>query len=246
MKKFLTALLALILALAMAFTMVACTDDNGGQDNNGGDNNGGNEQEETLEPVDAKVFTETILDQISKAEGLSVTLNASAKGSTTVTDAEGVATPTTIDESVSDTYALDEAKTYISNTLTVFDDIWGLFAGIDGIDSIFAGTVQPVSDNSGYEYSITVDTEQVKTVWKQINDFLADETNTIGNILKGILPKTAPEGSNVSEDATEDDIAKAWTTAIFADGITFNGLFDVLNEIFERLCHNKWLIFDEK
>ena len=130
MKKFLTALLALILALAMAFAMVACEetnkDPNNGNGNdteqggdNTGDNTGDNEEDEPLQPVDAKVFARTILEQISEAEGFSVTLNASAKGSTTVTDAEGVATPTTIDESVSDTFTLDEAKTYISNTLTV-------------------------------------------------------------------------------------------------------------------------------
>lgn len=245
MKKFLTALLALILALAMAFAMVACEetnkDPNNGNGNdteqggdNTGDNTGDNEEDEPLQPVDAKVFARTILEQISEAEGFSVTLNASAKGSTTVTDAEGVATPTTIDESVSDTYTLDEAMSYLSNTLTVFDDIWSLFAGIDGIDSIFTGTAQPLSDNSGYEYSFNLDTEQVKAGWQQINDYLADETNTVGSILKGILPETAPDGSDVAEDATEDDIAMAWTAAIFADGITFSGLFDVLNEIIEK------------
>ena len=245
MKKFLTALLALILALAMAFAMVACEetnkDPNNGNGNdteqggdNTGDNTGDNEEDEPLQPVDAKVFARTILEQISEAEGFSVTLNASAKGSTTVTDAEGVATPTTIDESVSDTYTLDEAMSYLSKTLTVFDDIWSLFAGIDGIDSIFTGTAQPLSDNSGYEYSFNLDTEQVKAGWQQINDYLADETNTVGSILKGILPETAPDGSDVAEDATEDDIAMAWTAAIFADGITFSGLFDVLNEIIEK------------
>ena len=241
MKKFLTALLALILALAMAFAMVACEetnkDPNNGNGNdteqggdNTGDNSGDNEEDEPLQPVVAKVFARTILEQISEAEGFSVTLNASAKGSTTVTDAEGVATPTTIDESVSDTFTLDEAMSYLSNTLTVFDDIWSLFAGIDA----FSGTVQPDLDNSGYEYSFNIDTEQVKAGWKEITDYLVDETNTIGSILKGILPKTAPEGSDVAEDATEDDIAMAWTAAIFADGITFNGLFDVLNEIIEK------------
>ena len=232
MKKFLTALLALILALAMAFAMVACEetnkDPNNGNGNdteqggdNTGDNTGDNEEDEPLQPVDAKVFARTILEQISEAEGFSVTLNASAKGSTTVTDAEGVATPTTIDESVSDTYTLDEAMSYLSNTLTVFDDIWSLFAGIDA----FSGTVQPDLDNSGYEYSFTVSTEQVQTVWNTVNNFLqtTGKESSLIELLDPLFP--APE-----ED-TEQSAAYLWLVDLLAPNKTLGEFITQLNSV---------------
>lgn len=244
MKKFLTALLALILALAMAFAMVACeetnkdpnngngndteqggdnTDDNTGDNigDNTGDNTGDNEEDEPLQPVDAKVFARTILEQISEAEGFSVTLNASAKGSTTVTDAEGVATPTTIDESVSDTFTLDEAMSYLSNTLTVFDDIWSLFAGIDA----FSGTVQPDLDNSGYEYSFTVSTEQVQTVWNTVNNFLqtTGKESSLIELLDPLFP--APE-----ED-TEQSAAYLWLVDLLAPNKTLGEFITQLNSV---------------
>ena len=228
MKKFLTALLALILALAMAFAMVACEetnkDPNNGNGNDteqGGDNTGDNTEDEPLQPVDAKVFARTILEQISEAEGFSVTLNASAKGSTTVTDAEGVATPTTIDESVSDTYTLDEAMSYLSNTLTVFDDIWSLFAGIDA----FSGTVQPDLDNSGYEYSFTVSTEQVQTVWNTVNNFLqtTGKESSLIELLDPLFP--APE-----ED-TEQSAAYLWLVDLLAPNKTLGEFITQLNSV---------------
>ena len=236
MKKFLTALLALILALAMAFAMVACEETNkdpnngngndteqGGDntDDNTGDNTGDNEEDEPLQPVDAKVFARTILEQISEAEGFSVTLNASAKGSTTVTDAEGVATPTTIDESVSDTFTLDEAMSYLSNTLTVFDDIWSLFAGIDA----FSGTVQPDLDNSGYEYSFTVSTEQVQTVWNTVNNFLqtTGKESSLIELLDPLFP--APE-----ED-TEQSAAYLWLVDLLAPNKTLGEFITQLNSV---------------
>ena len=107
MKKFLTALLALILALSMAFAMVACEetnkDPNNGDGNNteqGGDNggnNGGNEntgngdnEEDKPEPVSVKEFMETILENISTAEGFSVTLDGTFTGTYNVGCAEPV------------------------------------------------------------------------------------------------------------------------------------------------------------
>ena len=227
MKKFLTALLALILALAMAFAMVACEETNkdpnngNGNDTEQGGDNTGDKEDEPLQPVDAKVFARTILEQISEAEGFSVTLNASAKGSTTVTDAEGVATPTTIDESVSDTYTLDEAMSYLSNTLTVFDDIWSLFAGIDA----FSGTVQPDLDNSGYEYSFTVSTEQVQTVWNTVNNFLqtTGKESSLIELLDPLFP--APE-----ED-TEQSAAYLWLVDLLAPNKTLGEFITQLNSV---------------
>ena len=271
MKKFLTALLALVLALAMAFAMVACEetekDPNGGnggnteQGGNGGDNTGDNtgdgeeDTEEPLQPVDAKVFAETILEQISTAAGFSVTLNASAKGSTTVTDAAGVSTPTTIDESVSDTFRLDGSMSYISNTLNVLDDIWGLLGGVDGIEEFFAGTVEPLNDNSGYEYTITVETEQVKAITDKIQGFFTDgddgksqaDKTTIGGLLASVMPETAPEGFTADPESEVDEatqIAQAWVKSLFGlplteeqtdetdgTGITVGELYDLLNKI---------------
>ena len=260
MKKFLTALLALILALAMAFAMVACEetnkDPNNGNGNdteqggnntgdNTGDNTGGNEEDESLQPVDAKLFAQTILEQISTAEGFSVTLNASASGTTTEPDAEGNSVSTTIDESVSDTYTLESL--YATNILTVFEDIYSLFAGIGGIEDFFAGTVEPLVDNSGYEYTITVTTEDIQPAVEAVQGFFAKGTDenggetpsaaegvTLGDIFVMIMPQTAPEGANLSGDATADEIAKAWVSEIFSADFTIGNLFDLLNTVLEE------------
>lgn len=236
MKKFITALLALILALAMAFAMVACEetnkDPNNGNGNdteqggnntgdNTGDNTGGNEEDESLQPVDAKLFAQTILEQISTAEGFSVTLNAKADGTVTAPNEAGESANTTIKESVSDTYTLDEAMSYLSNTLTVFDDIWSLFAGIDA----FSGTVQPDLDNSGYEYSFTVSTEQVQTVWNTVNNFLqtTGKESSLIELLDPLFP--APE-----ED-TEQSAAYLWLVDLLAPNKTLGEFITQLNSV---------------
>ena len=236
MKKFLTALLALILALAMAFAMVACEETNKDPNNgnvndteqggnntgdNTGDNTGGNEEDESLQPVDAKLFAQTILEQISTAEGFSVTLNAKADGTVTAPNEAGESANTTIKESVSDTYTLDEAMSYLSNTLTVFDDIWSLFAGIDA----FSGTVQPDLDNSGYEYSFTVSTEQVQTGWNTVNNFLqtTGKESSLIELLDPLFP--APE-----ED-TEQSAAYLWLVDLLAPNKTLGEFITQLNSV---------------
>ena len=255
MKKFLTALLALILALAMAFAMVACEetnkDPNNGNGNdteqggdNTGDNTGDNEEDEPLQPVDAKVFARTILEQISEAEGFSVTLNASAKGSTTVTDAEGVATPTTIDESVSDTFTLDEAMSYLSNTAGIFDDVCEFFSGLDilygrimnsdGIlNKIFNPTVQPLQDNSGYEYTFSIDdTAIVQAELEKVNTYFqgAGKEQSVFAAMAPLLE------TSTGEPATEEDV-QAWFTDLFAADKTVKEFLVQLNDLLPAGMH---------
>ena len=188
------------------------------------------------------------MEQISEAEGFSVTLNASAKGSTTVTDAEGVATPTTIDESVSDTFRMDEGIYYISNTLSVLDDIWGLLGGIDGLGAFFAETAAPLPDNSGYEYTVTVETEDLLPALQAVQGFFAQgeedadgeptpsvaEGISLHDVFGMILPQTAPEGAELSDGATADDIEKAWVAEIFSADFTVGDLYGLLNAVLEE------------
>ena len=278
MKKFLTALLALMLALAMAFTMVACTDngdvnggDNGGNnggnteqvggntdddkddddkddgDNTDGDNtDGGNTEDEVLKPVDTKVFVQTILEQISGAEGFSVTLTAKADGTVTAPNEAGESANTTIKESVSDTYTLDTL--YASNILGVFEDIYNLFAKIGGIEDFFAGTVEPLKDNSGYEYTITVTEADIRPTVEAVQKFFtkgtddesseetpsAAEKYTLGELFDLIMPDTAPNGFNPNPESSDDEatqIAKAWVSKFFDADITVGGMYNIVNEI---------------
>lgn len=263
MKRILTVILSLVLALALVFAMVACDETQKGPDNSGtdteqggtntddeqgntddeqGGTDGDKEEEPALEPVDAKVFAKTVLQQISEAEGFSVALSAEAKGSVTAPDDTGASVTAPLDQTVSDTYPLEQ--TYATNALTVFEDLCSLVGGISGIEDIFAGTVQPLADNSGYEYTVTIETEQVQAVLSTVQAFFAKGTDeqgeetpsaaeqiTLGDIFKAVLPSTAPEGADLGADATADDIAKAWVAEIFSADFTVGDTVDLLNTI---------------
>lgn len=106
MKKFVTAIVSLVLAGTMAFGLAACNNKNGGSnnggsnnggDNPGGDNPGGNQQEETLTPEQkwAKMFTDlTELDNYTytskMAQKMGITYNGEPVTSETTTGNEMV------------------------------------------------------------------------------------------------------------------------------------------------------------
>lgn len=251
MKKFLTALLALILALAMAFAMVACEEtnkdpNNGGNtgDNTeqGGDNTGDNtgDNEEKLDPVPVKTLFEAILDKIDKAEGFSVTLDGTFTGTYTVGDADPV--------QASDSDFADQVqeleKKYATNIINTLDDIYGLFAdfGVDGILS--AMTVPADKDNTGYEFSLTIDTKMVNKVVSEVQGFFAPgedgegnptpspaEEMTLYEALAKVLPTTQPDGTDFPEETTERDKVVAWLSYIFTDTFTVGDLQDLVNKI---------------
>lgn len=253
MKKFITALLALILALAMAFAMVACEetnkDPNNGNGNdteqggnntgdNTGDNTGGNEEDESLQPVDAKTFAQSILNQIGKADGFSVTLKGTYTGTTTVGDAE----PVDISNSSFTDQKYDLEKSYANNILTVFDELCGFINGFDEfygrimnsdgfIDDIFAGTVKP-ENNSGYKYTFSVNTEKFKSVLDKVNTYFqgAGKEQSVFAAMAPLLETSS------GEPATEEDV-QAWFTDLFAADKTVKEFLVKFNDLLPAGMH---------
>ncbi len=177
MKKFFTALLALILALAMVFTLAACQP----SDPNTGDDGG---KEETLQPVDAKTFVKAVLNNVT--DELAVQWIATVDGETSVTakDAEAVITPVDVNES--GTQSLAEYADNLKNVLQV----------LDNFDPFLTETIPVSEDKNGYELILSVD----MTGWvNKAVDFLsvggAGETQSIGDLIVG---DALPDGTTAA------------------------------------------------
>lgn len=147
MRKFLTVLFAFVLAFTAVFAFAACSDaendQNGGSNteqggNSDGDNNS-NSGEDALQPVAMDAFLSGVLQNISEAEGFSITLAATAKGSTSVKVGDGNPISEEVDKTFEGTYApgADFARQ--------------LLALLEKYDLSLTGTVPASADNSGYE-----------------------------------------------------------------------------------------------
>ena len=246
MKKFLTALLALILALAMAFAMVACEetnkDPNNGDGNNteqGGDNggnNGGNEntgngdnEEDKPEPVSVKEFMETILENISTAEGFSVTLDGTFTGTYTVGDAE----PVDVSGSNFADQSSDLDKDYATRIISVLDDVYGLLGDIDieGIDigGILDSLTVPATD-SGYEFSFTINKALMTQLLAGVNNFFATVgQKTLYTIVEEALNSQPSTGETDNLAATET--GEEWFNRLLAADNTIGNIVTQLKEV---------------
>ena len=236
MKKFLTALLALMLALAMAFTMVACannSDVNGGDNggNNGGNENTGNgdNEENKPEPVSVKEFMETILENISTAEGFSVTLDGTFTGTYTVGDAEPV--------DVSGSNFADQSsvldKDYATRIISVLDDVYGLLGDIDieGIDigGILDSLTVPATD-SGYEFSFTINKALMTQLLAGVNNFFATVgQKTLYTIVEEALNSQPSTGETDNLAATET--GEEWFNRLLAADNTIGNIVTQLKEV---------------
>lgn len=217
MKKIAIMLVSLLLVIVMAFTFVACDEDKnqGGGNGNGTEQGGNGGGSEALKPVDMETFVSAVLENISKADGLTVSLKAEAKGSATITapaaeeGGDPVVTNTPIDASVSDTYALDTV--YATNILKVFDRFGGLLTG----------TVPVAADNSGYEFNLSVETKAVRAAIDGVNGFLNGLGKTIS--LDEALNLILPAGTD----------AATWLTKVFSATITVQEFVNELDAVFQ-------------
>ncbi|HIY96353.1 MAG TPA: hypothetical protein H9729_01550 [Candidatus Borkfalkia excrementigallinarum] len=232
MKKFFTALLALILALVMAFSLAACqpsdqnpgdggnnTEQGGGNEgggNEGGDNNeggdgnedGGNEGE-VLEPVDAKTFVKALLNNVT--DELAVEWIATVDGETSVTAKDAEAVVDQIDLNESGKQSLAEYVQYFKNAINVLDEF----------DSLLTGTVPVAEDKSGYELSLEVKTEDVVPVVEMVKGALPLMSefklgDALGMILKGVS-------------------AEDWVAQLFSADITLREFINQINGVLEPL-----------
>lgn len=203
MKKFFTALLALILALAMVFTLAACQP----SDPNTGDDGG---KEETLQPVDAKTFVKALLNNVT--DELAVKWIATVDGETSVTakDAEAVIAPVDVNES--GRQSLAEYVQYFKNAINVLDEF----------DSLLTGTVPVAEDKSGYELSLEADlTDGIMAILNMATGYLiANQEAYLGDLLASLF-----FGGSYEDGAGLVPLAE-WTASIFNADITFAELFE--------------------
>lgn len=214
MKKFFTALLALILALAMVFTLAACQPSDPGTGDDGG-------KEETLQPVDAKTFVEAVLNNVT--DELAVQWIATVDGETSVKAkdaADAVSTEIAVNES--GTQSLAEYADNLKNVLQV----------LDNFDPFLTETIPVAEDKNSYELILSVD----MTGWvNKAVDFLsvggAGETQSIGDLIVG---DALPDGTT----------AAAWFAKLLAADATVQEFVDTLDEVLEPLGWGTAKIFN--
>lgn len=228
MRKFLTVLLAFVLAFTAVFAFAACSDaendQNGGSnteqdgnsdgDNNSGDNNSG---EDALQPVAMDAFLSGVLQNISEAEGFSITLAATAKGSTSVKAGGGNPISEEIDKTFEGTYApgADFARQ--------------LLALLEKYDLSLTGTVPASADNSGYELILPLTAAELlqTQVVDTVVGFLQENADKqLGDVLAPVL-----FGGEYAEGEGTAALA-AWTAKVFTEQITFDEFFAELDKIF--------------
>ena len=225
MKKFLTVLLAFVLAFTAVFAFAACTDaendQNGGSNteqggNSDGDNNS-NSGEDALQPVAMDAFLSGVLQNISEAEGFSITLAATAKGSTSVKVGDGNPISEEVDKTFEGTYApgADFARQ--------------LLALLEKYDLSLTGTVPASADNSGYELILPLTAAELlqTQVVDTVVGFLQENADKqLGDVLAPVL-----FGGEYAEEEGTAALA-AWTAKVFTEQITFDEFFAELDKIF--------------
>ena len=225
MRKFLTVLLAFVLAFTALFAFAACSDaendQNGGSNteqggNSDGDNNS-NSGEDALQPVAMDAFLSGVLQNISEAEGFSITLAATAKGSTSVKVGDGNPISEEVDKTFEGTYApgADFARQ--------------LLALLEKYDLSLTGTVPASADNSGYELILPLTAAELlqTQVVDTVVGFLQENADKqLGDVLAPVL-----FGGEYAEEEGTAALA-AWTAKVFTEQITFDEFFAELDKIF--------------
>lgn len=224
MRKFLTVLLAFVLAFTAVFAFAACSDaendQNGGSNteqggNSDGDNNS-NSGEDALQPVAMDAFLSGVLQNISEAGGFSITLAATAKGSTSVKVGDGNPISEEVDKTFEGTYApgADFARQ--------------LLALLEKYDLSLTGTVPASADNSGYELILPLTAaELLQTHVDTVVGFLQENADKqLGDVLAPVL-----FGGEYAEEEGTAALA-AWTAKVFTEQITFDEFFAELDKIF--------------
>ena len=225
MRKFLTVLLAFVLAFTAVFAFAACSDaendQNGGSNteqggNSDGDNNS-NSGEDALQPVAMDAFLSGVLQNISEAEGFSITLAATVKGSTSVKVGDGNPISEEVDKTFEGTYApgADFARQ--------------LLALLEKYDLPLTGTVPASADDSGYELILPLTAAELlqTQVVDTVVGFLQENADKqLGDVLAPVL-----FGGEYAEGEGTAALA-AWTAKVFTEQITFDEFFAELDKIF--------------